>query len=91
MFYFRVQHATDDIALAGPQVDQAFVLFYRKWNISNRPESNATAPSSITTAARAEIRKSEIIWLSDSGVIASMFSLSERHVSDLWPAGLFDF
>jgi hypothetical protein len=52
---------------------------------------NATAPSSMTIAARAERRKSEIIWLSDSGVITSIFRLPRRNISDLWPAGLFGF
>ena len=44
-------------------------------------KSNAMAPSSTTTAARAPLRKSESIWLSESGVIDSMIRWANGAIS----------
>src|SRR6266404_7208381 len=53
--------------------------------------SNAMAQSSTTTAARAPSRKSESIWLSESGVINRIIRPASPHVSDRRTEKLFGF
>src|SRR5208337_1327652 len=53
--------------------------------------SNAMAPSSTTTAARAPLRKSESIWLSESGVTAPNYSPHRSEVGDGGTVKMFGF